>query len=224
MKNLPILLHPSQVDSNEGFVLKLKEKFSIATNNQLITSRKKEELWKGIFKAHNQSSRTYHNLSHLYSITEIFDQFQPINVNRGVFYWITFFHDYIYKSTKKDNEVKSAALAKQILTPLLPLDQVEIISTIIESTARHIPQMEVPEQLFFLDADLAILATEEGLYDKYTTAIRQEYQIYPDLLYRPGRKKVLTHFLERPHIYYTPAFQEYEEIARSNLKRELEKL
>ena len=221
MKNLPLLLHPPQVDPEVEFVVRLKEKFSIVINNQSITSRKKDELWTKIFKAHNPSSRAYHNLSHLYSITEIFDQFQPKTLNRSIFYWITFFHDYIYKSVRKDNEAKSAALAKQILTPLLPQNQVEMIAKVIESTASHIPMIDIPEQFFFLDADLAILAAEADLYDTYTQAIRQEYRIYPDLLYRPGRKKVLAHFLDREQIYYTTAFQAHEEQARANLQREM---
>ncbi len=224
MINLPLLLHPPQVDSDEAFVVRLKEKFSILINNQLITPREKDELWYNIFEAHNASSRGYHNLSHLYSITEIFDQIQPQQVNRGIFYWITFFHDYIYKSVRKDNEVKSAALAKQVLTPFLAKDQVTLIATIIESTARHLPMTDHPEQFFFLDADLAILAAEEQLYDRYTQAIRQEYRIYPDLLYRPGRKKVLAHFLEREQIYYTDTFQAYEKRARANLQREIANL
>lgn len=224
MTNLPLLLHPPQVNFDETFIVGLKDKFSIIINNQPITSREKDELWDNIFKAHNASSRAYHNLSHLYSITEIFDQLSPKHLNRTVFYWITFFHDYIYKSVRKDNEAKSATYALEILTPLLPQDQVEMIATIIESTARHIPLIDVPEQYFFLDADLAILAAEPKLYDRYTQAIRQEYRIYPDLLYRPGRKKVLNHFLERKQIYYTPTFQTFEERARANLRREMSNL
>ena len=220
MIDLPLLLHPPQVNSDEGFVVKLKEKFSIALNNQSITPRENDELWSGIFKAHNSPSRAYHNLSHLYSITEIFDQFQPNDVNRHLFYWITFFHDYIYKAVRKDNEAASATFAKQILAPLLPQDQVEMITTIIRSTARHLPLIDVAEQFFFLDADLAILAAKEELYNTYTQAIRQEYRIYPDLLYRPGRKKVLAHFLDRENIYYTTTFKAYEDQARANLQRE----
>jgi len=59
------------------------------------------------------------------------------------------------------------------------------------------------------------------VYDQYKAAIRAEYRIYPDILYRKGRKKVLEHFLERDQIYYTSVFQAREEKARANLEREL---
>jgi predicted metal-dependent HD superfamily phosphohydrolase len=52
--------------------------------------------------------------------------------------------------------------------------------------------------------------------------VRKEYAIYPDLLYRPGRIKVLKYFLEKPRIYHTPYFWEkYEEQARANMEAEL---
>lgn len=224
MNKLPILLHPPVVNSKEEFVISLRNKFSVVTNNQLVTPANQEKLWQKIFKAHNKSTRAYHNLSHLYSITEIFDHSPLSDLDQTIFYWTTFFHDYVYKATRKDNEARSATFTKEILTPLLPADQVKVITTIIESTARHQPLIDVPEQYAFLDADLAILATEEGLYEKYTQAIRREYRIYPDLLYRPGRRKVLQHFLERDTIYYTTVFQAYEAQARANLLKEMDRL
>jgi len=224
MKKLPIHLLAPRVESNEKYVVDLKKEFSVITNNQSITIKEGEEIWQKIFEAHNGSSRAYHNLSHLYSILKIFDHFQELKLNQTIYYWTTFFHDAIYKATRKDNEAKSALLAKQILTPILPADQVEIIATIIDSTAKHLPLVDIPEQYAFLDADLAILASEEAIYDKYIAAIRQEYRIYPDLLYRPGRKKVLQHFLERDQIYYTSVFKGYEEKARANLRREIKGL
>jgi len=221
MKKLPLHLSAPRVKSNEEFVVALKREFSVITNNQLIIFTEGEKIWQKVFKAHNESSRAYHNLSHLYSILKIFDQFQALKLDQTIYYWTTFFHDYVYKATRKDNEAKSAAIAKEILTPFLSTKQLEVIITIIESTAQHQPLTDVPEQYSFLDADLAILASEEVLYDKYTAAIREEYRIYPDFLYRPGRKKVLEHFLERDQIYYTSIFQVYEEKARANLEREL---
>jgi len=221
MTELPIQLHKPLVKSEDDFVLVLKNKFILFTDSQMIERSYSENIWQQIFTAHNVSSRAYHNLSHLYSITEIFDQFLISDLNQTILYWTTFFHDYIYKATRKDNETKSALIAKEVLTPVLSTDLVQTITTFIESTAQHKPLMDIPEQLAFLDADLAILATNENLYDQYTEAIRREYWMYPDLLYRLGRKKVLQHFLERTHIYYTPIFKEYEAQARANLQREM---
>jgi predicted metal-dependent HD superfamily phosphohydrolase len=40
-----------------------------------------------------------------------------------------------------------------------------------------------------LDADLSILGKDLDTYLAYTKMIRKEYSIYPDFLYKPGRKK-----------------------------------
>ena len=53
--------------------------------------------------------------------------------------------------------------------------------------------------------------------------IRKEYAIYPDMLYNPGRKKVLQHFLTMDTIYKTAVYRDrYEQKAKENLQRELE--
>jgi predicted metal-dependent HD superfamily phosphohydrolase len=55
--------------------------------------------------------------------------------------------------------------------------------------------------------------------------VRREYSIYPDLLYKPGRKKVLQHFLNMEHIFKTIHFYTlYEQNARNNLNREIAEL
>ena len=75
---------------------------------------------------------------------------------------------------------------------------------------------------YFMDADLAILGADDDLYNLYTRQIRKEYKFYPDLLYKPGRRKVLQHFLQMDSIYKTSYFKDkYEWQARKNIKREL---
>jgi predicted metal-dependent HD superfamily phosphohydrolase len=77
----------------------------------------------------------------------------------------------------------------------------------------------------FTDADLSILGKSWDAYSQYYQQVRKEYGFYPDLLYKPGRKKVLQHFLSMNSIYKTPFFKEkYEHSAIENLKHELTKL
>ncbi|MNJ03033.1 hypothetical protein D3C73_1632060 [compost metagenome] len=55
--------------------------------------------------------------------------------------------------------------------------------------------------------------------------MRQEYAIYPDLVYNPGRKNVLLHFLAMDRIFKTDYFfEKYEKPARENLRKEAELL
>ena len=75
-----------------------------------------------------------------------------------------------------------------------------------------------------LDADLAILAADELLYDAYAEAIRREYAWVPEGDYRAGRVRVLERFLARPRIFFTPPMAEAETRACDNLAREIGRL
>ena len=81
------------------------------------------------------------------------------------------------------------------------------------------------DNAYLLDLDLSILGTDWEIYNKYTQNIRKEYKIYPDILYKPGRKKVLKHFLERDSLYFTERFKtKFEKQARNNLIQEIDML
>ena len=75
---------------------------------------------------------------------------------------------------------------------------------------------------WLIDFDLKILAKSWSVYEVYTQQIRREYKIYPDFLYKPGRKKALIHFLENEFIFCTNEFRlEHETQARSNILKEI---
>jgi predicted metal-dependent HD superfamily phosphohydrolase len=72
---------------------------------------------------------------------------------------------------------------------------------------------------------LKILSKEWKEYEVYFKQIRKEYKIYPDMLYNPGRKKALQHFLENEFIFQTETFRtKYEKQARENIQREISQL
>ena len=59
----------------------------------------------------------------------------------------------------------------------------------------------------------------------YLKNVRKEYSLYPNLVYNPGRKKVLQHFVEMEKIFKTEYFfEKFEAQAKENLKQELEQL
>jgi predicted metal-dependent HD superfamily phosphohydrolase len=59
-------------------------------------------------------------------------------------------------------------------------------------------------------------------YLAYAKDVRKEYSIYPDFIYKPGRKKILNHFLKMKRIFKTEFFfAKFEETAKENLNREL---
>lgn len=180
-------------------------------------------LWQEIEKCYNRSDRHYHTLAHL---ENLLNELRP---HRDSTNWHTIvfaiaYHDAVYNTLKSNNEEKSADLAvKRLASIAFPEAGRVQCQKLILATKKH--EFADDETNLFTDADLAILGAEPYVYKAYTEQIRREYKIYPDLVYRPGRKKVLQHFLEMDAIYKTEAFRgRYEDPARANLYTELKSL
>ncbi len=184
-----------------------------------------EKLWKEINTRYNKRNRYYHNITHLDNlIKELTIIKDKINDWQTIVFSVAY-HDIVYNILKMDNEEKSGDLAFKRLTLLeLPEYKKDNCRKQILATKGHHKSSDSDTNLF-TDADLSILGSEYIYYKAYTEQIRKEYQFYPDLLYKPGRKKVLKHFLEMKAIYKSPYFAEkYEQRARENIILELEEL
>lgn len=182
-------------------------------------------LWNEIEQQYNQSRRFYHTFTHLQNLLE---QLEP--VRNQVDDWesvmfATFYHDIVYNVLKKNNEEKSAELAKKRLMQLRVPEPViyKTVELILATESHKLHQGN--DINLFTDADLSVLGSEWNAYSLYSRQVRKEYGIYPDLVYKPGRKKVLLYFLGLNNIYKTAFFSEkFESQARNNLRRELEEL
>lgn len=205
-------------DTLSEIFIKLCSKYS--DNQKLIN-----EYWKEIEKSYSQKSRYYHNLFHLENmITELMLVNDEINDIDSILFSV-FYHDVVYKSTSKNNEEKSADIAKIRLQKInLSEDQIEKIYNQILATKSH-KESDKIDTNFLLDSDLSILGKNWIEYERYIKQIRKEYSIYPDFLYNPGRKKVLEHFLTYDKIYKTDFFRDlYEKQTRENILKEIELL
>ncbi|MVO08179.1 hypothetical protein GOQ30_03240 [Flavobacterium sp. TP390] len=176
--------------------------------------------WILLEKAYSAKSRKYHNLTHLENMMRLYKLYQEeINHSNEIEYAI-FYHDIIYKVTRKDNELESAKLAIKLLPEFAKIDT-KLVFEMICATQMHEYQGEMDIN-WLLDFDLQILAAPWKDYEVYYKQIRQEYKIYPNMLYNPGRKKALQHFLERDFIFQTDVFRAaYEAKARENIKKEI---
>ncbi|MBF8964517.1 hypothetical protein I0P70_14785 [Pontibacter sp. FD36] len=180
------------------------------------------QLWDELEKGYTAKDRHYHNLAHIAYMLELADRYKQEPQQQDLLLFAIFYHDIVYKATRSDNEEQSAVIAAQRLH-LLGIPEADIlhVKEMIIATKAHQTNADYQTNLL-LDLDLAILGADQERYDRYSEGVRKEYSIYPDLIYKPGRRKVLQHFLAQPHIYKTPAFQEaFEEKARANLQREL---
>lgn len=183
------------------------------------------DLWKEIETRYSEKGRHYHNLLHL---ENMFRELDAVKMNISDFTNLSFsvfYHDVIYDATSKANEEKSAAKAEKRLAELhINQDKISLVSEQILDTKSH-QRSDQEDTNYLLDADLSVLGKDFKTYLEYTQNIRKEYSIYPDFLYKPGRKKVLKHFLELESIFKTEYFKEkYEAQAKENIAKELQLL
>jgi predicted metal-dependent HD superfamily phosphohydrolase len=180
-------------------------------------------VWNEIANNHSHSKRFYHNLTHLEHLLTQLTPIQNQIKDWDAILFALYFHDVVYNVTKHKNEEMSSEWAGKKLNLLkVPVEVVKKTRRTITATKKH-ELNDDPDINYFTDADLSILGTSPEAYKTYTQQIRKEYAIYPDVLYKPGRKKVLEHFLEMERIFKTNHFFElYETQARENLQEELQ--
>ncbi|MWB96160.1 hypothetical protein GON26_17495 [Flavobacterium sp. GA093] len=200
--------------------MNLKDKYTQLLSKIGFGTNEIQQNWLDLEKAYSKKSRHYHNLTHIQDMISSYDKYAdqlqfPVEVLYAIFY-----HDYIYSSSRKDNELKSAEFAVKILPKETTLNS-ELVFDMICATQLH--QHNAIEDInWLIDFDLKILARDWDGYKTYFEQIRKEYRIYPDFLYKPGRAKALKHFLENEFIFQTDQFRNlYEEKARANIEKEI---
>lgn len=181
-----------------------------------------DSLWQEIETKYAEKSRHYHNLEHLQNMFSELESVKDKVSNFSRISFSVFYHDVIYDASSKSNEEKSAEYAKIRLQKLdMNQELIVAISNQIIATKAH-QKSHDQDTNYLLDSDLSILGKDIETYLEYTKKIRKEYSIYPDLLYKPGRKKVLQHFLALENIFKTNYFQEkYEVQAKENIEFEI---
>lgn len=181
--------------------------------------------------------RAYHNRTHLEDVLQKLDWAKTALQESGelqeldsaarlrMFQTIElalWYHDAIYDAKAKSNEAKSRDLMKRDaeryhLVPAFVSDAARLI----DLTAHH-SRADKLYECIMVDCDLAILGADKQAFKKYDDGIRREYAHVPDTLYKPGRAKVLRHFLNQSPIFKTKAFaSRYEQTARQNLAQAL---
>ncbi|MGI4875703.1 MAG: HD domain-containing protein [Janthinobacterium lividum] len=185
-------------------------------------ARREAELAR-LLAAYSAPERHYHNVQHIENLLNRVAA-APLQ-DAAVVQLAVWYHDAVYSALRGDNEAKSAEWATQFLqqTSLEPARR-ERVADLIRRTQDH-TQAQPPDDadlLLFLDADLSILGAPPAAYQEYARQIRQEYRLVPDLLYRPGRRKVLAKMLAAPVLFHTLALrEELDAQARQNLQAEL---
>lgn len=201
----------------ETFIALLKE----YTSDALLIDTN----WAEIEKAYTYKERHYHTLAHLENMLKELLEVQIYIADRHTMLFSLYYHDIVYNALKTTNEEQSAELARIRMQSIGVSEEcIENCYQQIIATQKHLLS-ENPDTNYLLDTDLSILGKDWYTYEQYTQRVRKEYSIYPDFVYKPGRKKVLQHFLNMERIFKTDYFfTKYEQKARQNLLQELNSL
>jgi predicted metal-dependent HD superfamily phosphohydrolase len=186
----------------------------------------KASAFEEIVAAHSQPHRRYHGVGHLEALFALLDQHAQSVTAPLTLHFAVWWHDVVYEPTASDNEARSAALARARLNefgadPAI----VDSVEALILATRNHWQAPAMGDGDYFLDGDIAILGAPTDIYDRYAADVRVEYSFAPDPLYRAGRSKFLSQAIVIEPLFRTTEFEKaYEETARANMRRELERL
>ena len=175
------------------------------------------------------------NITHVQALLDLLTKHFKAFFDPDVVEAAIWFHDAVYDTHAKDNEFRSAELARERLLPAvhggkLSSRRLYLIGEMIEATATHVvPQLECPEAVAdaekFLDMDLSILGASEPEFDRYEADVRKEYSWADDGEWRKGRTGILQSFLRRDVIFHSELFRSLlEASARENILRSLQRL
>ncbi|HYG05480.1 MAG TPA: hypothetical protein VD865_03605 [Stenotrophomonas sp.] len=184
--------------------------------------------WRELGEAYANPPRAYHHWGH---IEAVLHEFAGVDAGPG---WrqpretalALLFHDAIHEAGRRDNEARSAELAKATIARWWPQADIDLerVAQLIALTARHgqlRPQDVDADAALMLDCDMAILAASPAQFDAYDQAIAKEYRDHvPGFLYRINRRRFLRGVLAQPRIYLSDWFHaRCDAQARANLRR-----
>lgn len=177
-----------------------------------------------------EPQRHYHTWDHIEALLAHYHQIVDRLNDPVAVLWALYWHDAIYDPQAGDNEDRSADLLNEMAHADLADSTRHRADAIIRATKQHmIPDglsaEDRSDMAFFLDIDLSILATADGVFKAYEDQIRQEYAFVPEEIYVQARNGILKGFLNRDRLYFSDYFHDQWEFrARENLKQSTETL
>jgi len=178
-----------------------------------------------LIERYREPHRAYHTLQHLDECFRAFETASGSGQSPGAVGLALFYHDAIYDTHARDNEEKSAELARQMLASVAAEALLLSYVTDLILVTRHAAMPETADQQLVVDIDLSILGAPEPRFDEYERQVRQEYSWVDEAIFRSVRGRILQEFLARPAIYSTTGFRDrLERQARENLSRSIASL
>ncbi|MFD1602514.1 hypothetical protein ACFSJW_19685 [Flavobacterium artemisiae] len=148
-----------------------------------------QQNWTELQKAYSKKSRYYHNLTHLEEMIELFDQYKTQLQKPDEILFSIFYHDIIYKVTRKDNELKSAEHAVKVLDQNSVLDK-DLIFEAICATQLH-QHNKIEDINWLIDFDLKINQPKNGrIIKSILNKLEKNIVFIPTYSTNPGVQKL----------------------------------
>jgi predicted metal-dependent HD superfamily phosphohydrolase len=178
---------------------------------------------------HREPHRHYHGVAHVRAVVgRCRTLLATVTVpDPGAVCLAAWYHDAVYdpRAEPGANEAASARLAVADLCALgLPIERCVEVARLVGLTAGHAVQDGDDAGAVLVDADLAVLGAEPGVYAAYVAGVRAEHAHVDDAAWRTGRAAVLRRLLALDPLFRTPPMQSAVPRARANLTAELASL
>ncbi len=194
----------------------LMQSFGLAENSATFDA---------LIAAYAEKHRYYHTFEHVRACLNHLDKTHDLARYPHEIELALWFHDAIYKSYSKDNELKSANWAVEFLKHNgIDEKMIDRVYQLVLVTL-HGFEIKTGDEKLIVDCDLTILGTSLEIYNQFEINVRKEYRLVPYFIYRKKRKEVLQMFLQQDSIYQLDYFRDkFEKQARKNLSRAIKNL
>src|SRR4030095_15670366 len=116
---------------------------------------------------YSEPHRAYHTVQHLEECFREFEGAFGLAESPGAVGLALFFHDAIYDTHARDNEEKSAELARQGLASVGAEEPIQVYVRDLILVTRHAAMPETTDQQVVVDIDLSILGAQRERFDEY---------------------------------------------------------
>ena len=178
-------------------------------------------VWKSLDDRYHEPARRYHTLGH---IRHCLDQaglaaaVLPDADTIGLAIW---FHDVVYEPAASDNEMRSAALFRDLAGPVMSSQRLDDVERLILVTRYgELPRRD--DEAYMADIDYSSFGLPWERFHSDSLAVRAERLDLADGQFAVQQSEFLASLLDRGTLYRTEFFRSrYEEVARSNIARYL---
>jgi predicted metal-dependent HD superfamily phosphohydrolase len=183
---------------------------------------KAEHVRESVFAHYSDPARHYHTLGH---VKHCLDQARLVAdrlPNADAINLAIWFHDVVYTPAAGDNEVRSAALFRDLADAVMPSRLADDVNRLILMTRyAEIPRDD--DEMYMVDIDYSSFGRPWEIFLTDSRAVRAERPDLSDAEFVAQQSRFLESLLDRAALYRTEFFRSrYERKARSNIGRYLE--